>query len=802
MWKYIVRFILRNRIANLVVIALITAFMAYNALNARLSYQLVQMLPDSDSTIVEYKKFKQTFGEDGTVLFVGVQTPKIFELEMFNSWYDLTEDLIEIDGVQEVVSLSRLYQLERNDSLKKFDFKPIVTHKPETQKELDSLLTVTFAQPLYDELLFNRDNQSTLMMITLDRNRLNNKSRIQLIDNIEAICNDLGNRYQVEIHYSGLPYIRTKTSLLVQKELVLFIILAMVITSIVLFLFFRSFKAVVVPMIIVLISVVWVMGTISLFGYEITILTGILPPLLIIIGVENCIFLLNKFHHEYKAHGNKIKGLARIVQKVGNATFLTNLTTAVGFAAFIATGNKVLVEFGIVASINIMATFLLTLFLVPIAYSFMAAPEEKHIKHLENRLTQVLIDKILNVVVNHRNVVYVVSGLSIVIAIIGISQLKTTGRVVDDISEDAKLYQDIEYMQEQVNGILPLEITIDTKKPKGVLSLSTLRKIDRLQDTLATYSVLSKPLSVAEVAKTARQAFYRGNESFYELPNNQEKNFILKYVPHGKTGGKKTIMSSFVDSTMSKTRISVQMANIGTNEIQALKDDLRPKIDKIFNPEKYDVHITGSSVVFLKGTDYLLTNLVESLLLALAAICLLMALLFTSAKMIGVSLVPNLMPQLLTAALMGFAAISIKPSTILIFSIALGISVDNAIHFLSRYRLELKQNNWRIKDSVIAALKETSFSMIYSSTVLFLGFAIFTQSSFGGTEAMGYLVSFTLLIAVMSNLFILPSLLLTLDKRATTRSFKEPLLEIFDEEEDIELSVLEIENVQENERNS
>ncbi|MBI9034032.1 MAG: MMPL family transporter [Bacteroidales bacterium] len=800
MWKYIVRFILRNRIANLIVISLITAFMAYNALNARLSYQLVQMLPDSDSTIIEYKKFKDTFGADGSVLFVGVQTPEIFKLDLFNQWYDLTQDLTKIEGVQEIVSLSRLYRLERNDSLKKFDFKAIINNKPSTQKELDSLLAITFDQPLYDNLLYNRQKQSTLMMITLDREILNKKSRVQLIEAIEKDCDAFGGLNDLEIHYSGLPYIRTKTSLLVQKELLLFVILAMLITSIVLFLFFRSFKAVIVPMIIVLISVIWVMGTISLLGYEITVLTGILPPLLIIIGVENCIFLLNKFHHEYKSHRNKIKGLARIVQKVGNATFLTNLTTAVGFAAFIATGNRVLVEFGIIASINIMAVFFLSIFLVPIFYSFMKPPEEKHIKHLENKLTQVLIEKILYVVEYHRNTVYILSGISVIIAIIGISQLKTTGRVVDDIAQDSKLYQDIEYMQEQVNGILPLEISIDTHKPNGVLNTSFLRKIDRLQDTLATYSVLSKPLSIAEVAKTARQAFYRGNVNFYELPNNQEKNFILKYVPLGKAGGQKSIINSFVDSTMSKTRISVQMANIGTNEIQALKDDLRPKIDKIFNPEKYNVQITGSSVVFLKGTNYLIKNLVESLLLALLAISLLMALLFTSAKMIGISLIPNLMPQLLTAALMGFAAISIKPSTILIFSIALGISVDNAIHFLSRYRLELKHNNWRIKESVLAALRETSFSMIYSSTVLFLGFAIFTQSSFGGTEAMGYLVSFTLLIAVMSNLFILPSLLLTLDKRATTRSFKEPLLEIFDEEEDIELSDLEIETVEENQR--
>jgi hypothetical protein len=342
---------------------------------------------------------------------------------------------------------------------------------------------------------------------------------------------------------------------------------------------------------------------------------------------------------------------------------------------------------------------------------------------------------------------------------------------------------------------MPLEITINTRKKKGVMRLSNIEKIEQLQEVLATYPELSKPLSISEVVKFAKQAFYKGNEKMYALPNSQEKNFILSYVPDVDGGGEKTILNSFVDQDLQTTRISVQMANIGTKEIKKIMDSLLPEIDMIFPPDKYEVTVTGTSVVFLKGTNYLVKNLMTSLLLALIIISALMALLFTSARMIGISLIPNLIPQLMTAGMMGFFLISIKPSTILIFSIALGISVDNAIHFLSRYRLQLKLNNWNIKESVIAALRETGYSMIYSSVVLFFGFAIFTLSNFGGTEALGYLISFTLIVALLSNLFILPSLLLTLDKFITTKKFKEPLLIIFDEEEDIEIDNLEIENL-------
>ncbi len=793
MWKYAVRFILRYRIANIIGITILTLFMAYFGLQSKLSYKMIQMLPQTDTTIINYEKFKNTFGEDGAVMFIGIKSPEIFKLEMFNDWHDLSDTIRNCKGVNEVLSLSRLYRLERNDSIKKFDFKPIVNRKPNSQKELDSLLEVIFDQPLYDELLYNLKNQSTLMMITLDKQYIASKDREEVVIAIHDVCKSFEDKYGIELHYSGLPYIRTITTTLVQDELLLFVLLSMAIASIALLLFFRSYKSVIIPMIIVGISVIWVFGSVPLLGYEITVLSGILPPLLIIIGVENCIFLVNKFHQEYKMHGNKIKALSRVVQRVGNATFLTNLTTATGFAAFIITGNKVLMEFGITAFVNIMAVFFLSIFLVPIIYSFMDDPDEKSVKHLENNFTSKIIDFIINVNLKHRFIVYGVSFIAIIIAAIGISKLKTTGRMIGDLSKDSKVYKDILYMEEQVNGILPLEIIIDTKKPNGVLRTSTLKKIARLQDSLSKYPELSKPLSIAEVAKTARMAFYNNKPKYYSLPGNQEKNFILSYVPLDQKGNKKTIIDSFVDSNLSKTRISVQMANIGTKRMQEIKDDLMPMIDKIFNPKKYEVTITGSSVVFLKGTSYLLSNLAQSLLLAIIIIAGLMALLFTSGKMIAVSLTPNIFPLLLTAALMGFTDIPIKPTTILIFNIALGISVDNAIHFLSRYRMELKNNDWNIKKSVLNALKETSFSMTYSSIVLFFGFAIFTQSTFGGTEALGYLVSFTLIVAVLANLFVLPSLLLSLDKRITTKSFKEPLLFIFDEEDDIDLDELEIE---------
>jgi len=787
MWKYLVRFILRNRLGNLIAIILITAFMGYKALDVHLSYEMAQMLPSTDTAMIVYSDFRETFGQDGSVLFIGVKDESLFNLDEFNDWYDLTDNLREVDGVEEVLSIAKLYTLEKNESSRKFDFKPVIGRKPQTQAELDSIKKIIFDLPFYDGLVLNKESNATLMMLTLDKEKVNNKSRISLVRDIEIEVEKFSGKHDVEVHFSGMPYIRTKTMKMVQQELLMFTLLSLLIASIVLFIFFRSFKAVLFPLMIVTISVIWAMGIIGLLGYEITILTGIIPPLLIIIGVENCIFLLNKYHHEFREHGNKVKALSRVVVRTGNATFLTNLTTATGFASFIITGNSLLVEFGIVAAINIMVVFVLSIFLIPILYSYLDPPQLRHIKHLDNKFTTGLIDKVAGLVENHRKTIYISAIVILGFGLVGINLLKTTGNVVDDVPHRHPMYQDLLFFEKEFKGILPFEITIDTRKPRGVMQMSTIQKISELQDTLARYPEFSKPLSVAELVKYSKQAFYNGNPEMYGIPNSQERNFIMQYLPSMQSG-KRTILNSFVDTTLSRTRISVQMANIGTHDIQRIKDELKPDIDSIFDPGKYSVELTGTSLVFLKGTTYLVNNLMTSLIMAVILISILMGLMFSSFKMVAVSMVPNLLPQIMTAALMGYFNIPIKPSTILIFSIALGISVDNAIHFLSRYRLALKHNNWDIRISVFSALRETGFSMIYSSIVLFLGFGIFTLSSFGGTQSVGFLISFTLIVALFSNLMLLPSLLLSLDKWITTPKFEEPLIEIFEENEESEFN--------------
>jgi len=612
---------------------------------------------------------------------------------------------------------------------------------------------------------------------------------------INAIT-DFGDIYtsasQKEVKYSGLPYIRTVHSELIRKEVGLFIFLALLVTAIILFFFFRSVKVMMISMVVVGIGVVWSFGTLGILGYEITILTALIPPLLIVIGVPNCIFLINKYHNEFREHGNKSRSLVQMIRRVGNITILTNTTTALGFATFILTSSKDLRQFGLVASINIFAVFILSLLLIPIVFSYLNPPKKRHVSHLDRKWLNNLIQKITYFVTEKRTVVYAATITIISIALFGLLQMRIAGNITDDMPKESALYKDIKFFEKHYKSVMPFEIIIDTHRKNGITKLSTLKRINKLTDTLMTYDEFSRPLSIIDPIKYSKQAIYNGEKQFYTLPNSQEKRWLLDYTLNSESPSE--WMDALVDENQQIGRVSLYVTDIGTSRMKELKDELRLKIDQIFNPEKYKVILTGTSVVFLEGTTYLVKNLFISLFLAILLISIFMAWMFNSFRMVVVSLIPNLIPLLITASIMGYFGISIKPSTILVFSIAFGISVDDTIHFLAKYRQELKYRNNNIKDSVVAAIKETGVSMFYTSIVLFFGFFIFIASQFGGTLALGLLVSITLLIALLSNLIVLPAMLLSLEKSLIEEAISDPLLDVFDEEEDIELKELTLKN--------
>lgn len=781
-WEALARLILRNRMACIAGLVIVTAFWVSQWQYMRFTFTEANLLPDDHPQNVRYNDFLSLFGEEGSVLVIAAQDPTLFSPKQLQAWKQLGDTLSNYEAIDYVLSIDNIKQLVKDEKAKKFTLKPLIEEIPADSQKIARFKQQLFLElPFYENLLFNSESQTVRMGIYMKQEVVNSAARKQFIfDEFIPLLDQFERDNNLKLYRSGMPYIRTLNAQYIVDEIGMFVLAAAGVTSLIFFFFFRSIRATFISMLVVLFGVAWALGTLGFLGYEITVLTALIPPLIIVIGIPNCIFLINKYQQEVANHGNQLRSLHQVIVKIGNATLMTNLTTASGFATFMLTNSKVLKEFGIVASINVVGIFVLSLLVIPIAYSFMPIPNKKHLNHLKNKSITNLVKGMENYVRHKRISTYIIALIALVVSIIGIYTINISGSILEDMPKKKSFYKDILFFDQQFDGVVPLEILIDTKRKEGVLKLATLRRMEQLSQSIRAIPELSEPTSVVNLVKYAKQAYYNGNPNYYALPSAQENRFILSYFKGASSGD--NVLNNYLDDNQQYARLTTYMTDINTERMEEIEQELKREIAKIFPQERYQVDLTGKALLFLKGTKYLIKNLVLSLAIAVFLIALFMAYMFRSFRMIAISLIPNLLPLLITAGMMGFLGIPLKPSTILVFSIAFGISVDDTIHFLAKYRQELIDSKWKIQRSVYAALRGTGVSMFYTSIVLFFGFSVFMSSEFGGTVALGGLISMTLLFAMLSNLILLPSLLISLkDTVSNEEVLKEPKINILAE---------------------
>lgn len=783
-WELVARIILRNRIVILGSIILITVLLSLQWKNIRFTQTEANLIPADDKVNVDYKKFLDQFGEEGNLIVIATKDNRLFTPKVYAAWSNLMTSIKSHKEVSLVVSVDNLQKLTKNDSLETFELKPLVdTNKVQDEKYLKAIKSELFTRlPFYEGLLFNKKTGAVRSAIYLDKKIVNTKARKEYVlnDLIPAI-EKFEKATQIDLHTSGMPYIRTLNAKTIIDEIGLFIGAALLITSLIFFYFFRSFRATLISLIVVMIGVMWSFGLMGLLGYEITVLTALVPTLVIVIGIPNCIFFINKYHQEYHKHSNKAKALQRVITKTGTATLMTNITTAVGFATFIATNNVLLREFGVITTINILAIYLLSLLLIPIFFSYIPSPIPRHLGHLERESLTSFLNWIVNTVKNNRLGVYITAICLLVFGLIGINKIRISGSIIEDMPKKTAFFDDIRFFEKEFDGVMPLEIMIDTKRKNGAMKGSNLRRMEELEQTIIDIPELSKPLSIVNIAKSFNQAYYNGNPDFYALPSANEEMFLLPYIKNSIKKTKDNQLKSYISADGSIARMTTFIKDENGEKMEAIEAHIRNKVDKLFPSPRYEVIITGKPSVFQKGTQYLLDNLLSSLLFAFFLTGALVAIMFRSFKMVLVSIIPNLLPLIMTAGLMGFLGIPLKPSTLLVFGIAFGMSVDDTLRFLAQYRLELSRNDWKIKKSVFATFDDAGISMFYTSIVLFFGFSVFMLSSFGGTVALGGLVALTLSFGMLSNLVLLPSLVLSLNKTlANQQEFPEPTIDILE----------------------
>ncbi len=813
MWHKIAAFIIKYRIALLISLLAATGVMGYFASQVRISYEFTSAVPTDNPKYIEYQAFRKQFGEDGNLMVIGIKTKDFFSPAFFNDYALLAKQLAKVDSVENVLSIPGAITLVKDTATQKLTPLPIAGTPPFSN--IDSIRQTFVNLPFYKGFLYNnRDTPAYMMAVRISKIVLNSAKRADVIKHIVALGDAFGKSHNVEMHYSGLPLIRTEMATKVQTEMRLFLILSFVLTAIILIIFFRSFTAVLSSMLVVAIGVVWSMGTIVLLGYKITILTALIPPLVVVIGIPNCVYLLNRYHYEYHRNPNKMKSLLRMVDRMGIVTFFTNLTAAIGFGVFFFTKSTLLKEFGLVAGINILGLFFISLVFIPAFFSFLPPPKTKHTSYLEKKWITNLLTSITDWVFSHRIWIY---GFTIVICIfslVGVLKLKNDAHIVDDLPKSDKVFLDLKFFENNFRGVMPLEIVVDTRKKNGVLSLDVLGKIDRIVDSIQKYPEIGRPLAITEGIKFANQAYFGGDTANYEVPGDMlQAAFIMPYLRTGKGDDNSMfnkLLHSFIDKDKQKARISVSMADIGSRRLPSLLDSIQFEIIRSLDTGKYnitftdtnsiipttyriaghwpfivrttqqrlspvlpkfdsnkksiDVTFTGTTVTFLEGSKFIVNSLRDSLILAFIIIFSCMVALFRSWRILLISIVVNIVPLLITAGLMGWMGIRIKPSTVLVFSVALGITIDVTIRFLVNFKQELARHDDSIADTVHRTIHDTGLSIIYTSLILTAGFGVFILSQFDGTKALGYLTSITLLLAMVTNLILLPALLLWMDK--------------------------------------
>ena len=767
MWYRLGKFILQNRLALLLALLAVNVVAIYYAVQVKMGYDFTRAIPTDNLKYIDYQAFKKKFGDDGSTMVIGIGSDRFYTTSVFNAVGQLHHDLKKVPDVQDVLSVPEVITLVKDSS--GLVPKRIFNYPYTSQQDLDSAKLVFENLPFYRSLLYNEATHSYLLAVTLNKDTINSKSRSRLIAGVMKPIDAFTKATGIEAHVSGLPYLRTVIGDKIKAEMQWFLIGSFLLSAITLFLFFRSFSATFMSLLVVGMGVVWSLATMVLFGYKITLLTALIPPLIVVIGVPNCIYFLNKYHTAFKDTGDKEEALRTMVGRMGIVTLFCNIAAAIGFAVFALTKSDLLKEFGVVSGINIMMLFLISLIFIPCVLSYLPAPKPKHVRYIDNRFLEQILVKIEKWVFQYAKVVYAITIVLVAFAVVGIFRLRSEGHIVDDLPQKDKIYTDLKWFENNFNGVMPLEIMVDTKKRKGLLrSTKPLQKIDDLSAYIAANPATARPLSFVEALKFAKQAYFDGDSSSYSVPYEGDMAFLgsyLNFKSHGDSSKKNNsafvkLMSRFIDvDSMQVARISVNMKDIGSAKLPLLLEDFEKKSREIFDTASYKVTFTGTSVTFLEGSSFIIKGLRDSIFWAFLLITLCMLYLFRSFRILVCSLIPNLIPLVITAGVMGWVGIALKPSTVLVFSVALGIAIDVTIRFLINYKQELPQNNNNVKFTLVETIRHTGISIIYTSLVLVAGFAIFCFSSFGGTNALGWLTCLTLLVGTLTNLILLPVLI-------------------------------------------
>ena len=404
----------------------------------------------------------------------------------------------------------------------------------------------------------------------------------------------------------------------------------------------------------------------------------------------------------------------------------------------------------------------MAIILIPLAYAYLKPPSKSASLVITHNRVSDFFGQLGKAVGEHRRKVFVGAAVVSLVGVLGALRISTDLYVFSDFHPADPLRRNLAVFEEEFGGVLPLEVVVESSRTGAFRSLASVRNIERLEAELDSLPYVTRSLSAADLLKMANQAYLGGDPRAFRLPSSYELPFLRNALQAfmGENPDELAVQNlpQFVDSTYSVTRLVLGVEDIGTERMNQLADSIAANATSVFGGDDYRVTVTGTAITATRSGESLVRNLFVSLAAALLLISVLMAVLFRSAQLTLISLVPNLIPLVVVAGAMGFFGVTLKPSTALIFSLAFGIAVDASIHFLAKFR-QLLRKGVQNEAAILITMHETGKAIFVNSLVLMAGFLVFTLSSFGGTANMGALTALTLGVALVSNLLILPAML-------------------------------------------
>lgn len=733
----------------LLVIA-ITLPLLYQWKNITFSYEFEDFLPQYDDNAQIFKDFKERFASDNDFLLLALEKKSgIFDSTFLKKVEKIESDIAKLDDVTAVRSIL---------SMSEFRFMPggLVVEIPYIH--LDSLRLDKDSVRIYshEELVnqFVSENGRSLCLFIKHTDFLSKERSDILSDKLYALLDKAElDDYHLIGRVVGQRYYVEK----MMSEMMLFISISVILVILFLWIAFRSIWGILLPQVVLYLSAIWVIGSMGLFNEPINILLVLLPSILFVVGMSDVIHLVSKYIDNLRDGMPKNDAVINAVKEIGLATLLTSVTTAIGFISLIVIPVKPIQSFAIFVSLAVVITFIITILTLPALFIFSKAPvvAEKY----KNPIWHRVLAKTFKWTLRNRKTIPLAFLLVFGVSLFGVTKLESNNFLMDELKDDNPVKMSFNYMDDNYGGIRPFELMIELKNPEQnqFWDKEVLQDFERVQDYLEDEYGVQRLTSLITFLKTANRSFKSGLHSNYKLPEN--KGDIARFKKQLQRLENGQILRLVVDSTQQFARITGTIPDWGNKKVTAKNDALEIFLKNELKSPYFDVKLTGTAHLLDLNLKTLSYNMMQGLILASVIIAVLMAILYRSFTMTIISLIPNMLPLIVVAGLMGLMGINLKISTAITFTIAFGIAVDDTIHFLSKLKLELSKGK-----TLLRALRTTYITtgkaIILTSLVLLAGFFMLILSDFEGTFAMGALVSLSLFVAVVADLMLLPLLLL------------------------------------------